>query len=287
MEIWLLLFFILIILYVIKLNNAENRNQVVNILKQRGFNDISVNSGFLDFGNIIAHSNTYKLYIDTYDRGDNEASDMHFKIIVEALIQTDSSFKITKRGTFSKLLGINQGNLSSFDGDLNISTMNLPNTEELIAYPGVYTNLQILKPKLDYIVVSGRRITIQIGVKKDNQYLIYSINLIESILEKITKDNIKFNIQNYFIYEKYSCFSCNREIEFRGELCQFCGEPSPRCIVCYDDPEPNEKIVMLECCKAYGHTSHIDSWFLNQTKCPNCGFSKPGIVKVQENWQII
>ena len=68
------------------------------------------------------------------------------------------------------------------------------------------------------------------------------------------------------------CYNCNDPFDPTEEICDKCGVPRPRCIICYLDLKPSERedVVDTPCCGVYAHKNHIISWLKQKTTCPNC-----------------
>ncbi|MHA2171148.1 MAG: hypothetical protein ACXAC2_08465 [Candidatus Kariarchaeaceae archaeon] len=80
----------------------------------------------------------------------------------------------------------------------------------------------------------------------------------------------------------YKCFSCKQIIPLVGDICPYCDEPAPICIICFNDPEPLENISLLECCQSYAHTEHLNNWLTSSDKCPYCKTKEPEIVDMED-----
>jgi hypothetical protein len=70
------------------------------------------------------------------------------------------------------------------------------------------------------------------------------------------------------------CYSCGDEFVERENVCDKCGAPKPRCIVCGLDlsPEtdPSDTVVITPCCSVYVHIEHMLAWLEVKEECPNC-----------------
>ncbi|MCG3221609.1 MAG: hypothetical protein H7641_09545 [Candidatus Heimdallarchaeota archaeon] len=72
--------------------------------------------------------------------------------------------------------------------------------------------------------------------------------------------------------ELLSCYNCQDPFDPTEEICDKCGVPRPRCIICNLDLKPSEKeeVVNTPCCGVYTHKNHIISWLKQKSSCPNC-----------------
>lgn len=72
--------------------------------------------------------------------------------------------------------------------------------------------------------------------------------------------------------EMLRCYNCDDPFDPTEEICDKCGVPRPRCIICYLDLKPSEReeVVNTPCCGVYTHKSHIISWLKQKSNCPNC-----------------
>jgi hypothetical protein len=72
--------------------------------------------------------------------------------------------------------------------------------------------------------------------------------------------------------ELLSCYNCEDPFDPTEEICDKCGVPRPRCIICHLDLKPSEKeeVVNTPCCGVYAHKNHIISWLKQRSTCPNC-----------------
>ena len=70
------------------------------------------------------------------------------------------------------------------------------------------------------------------------------------------------------------CYNCKDVFIEKENVCDKCGAPKPRCIVCGLDlsPEtdPSDTVVITPCCSVYVHIEHMLEWLKVQEICPNC-----------------
>jgi hypothetical protein len=68
------------------------------------------------------------------------------------------------------------------------------------------------------------------------------------------------------------CYNCQDPFDPTEEICDKCGVPRPRCIICHLDLKPSEKeeVVNTPCCGVYAHKNHIIAWLKQRSSCPNC-----------------
>ncbi len=89
---------------------------------------------------------------------------------------------------------------------------------------------------------------------------------------------LHFNIKNLFVdvkdydVEQLKCYNCEDPFDPLEEICDKCGAPRPRCLICYQDLKPSEKqeVVQVPCCSIYTHKDHMLAWLKKNKKCPNC-----------------
>lgn len=68
------------------------------------------------------------------------------------------------------------------------------------------------------------------------------------------------------------CYNCQDPFDPTEEVCDKCGVPRPRCMICHLDLKPSEKeeVVNTPCCGVYTHKNHIIAWLKQRSNCPNC-----------------
>jgi hypothetical protein len=106
--------------------------------------------------------------------------------------------------------------------------------------------------------------------------VVYSESGVISVLNFIKF--LHFNIKNLFVdvkdydVEQLKCYNCEDPFDPLEEICDKCGAPRPRCLICFQDLKPSEKqeVVQLPCCSIYSHKDHMLSWLKKNKKCPNC-----------------
>ncbi|MHA2101429.1 MAG: RING finger domain-containing protein, partial [Candidatus Kariarchaeaceae archaeon] len=64
-----------------------------------------------------------------------------------------------------------------------------------------------------------------------------------------------------------------------------CGVIAPKCVICFDDPEPNEQIILFDCCKSYAHRDHAYTWISKENICPSCRAREPQLKPIEEEIQ--
>ncbi|MHA1465270.1 MAG: RING finger protein [Candidatus Heimdallarchaeaceae archaeon] len=82
-----------------------------------------------------------------------------------------------------------------------------------------------------------------------------------------------FGALDSYEIEKLVCYNCQDPFDPLEEICDKCGSPRPRCIVCLLDLYPSDAekdIVTTPCCGVYAHKDHIMQWLKQNPRCPNC-----------------
>ncbi|MCY3411604.1 MAG: hypothetical protein INQ03_08245 [Candidatus Heimdallarchaeota archaeon] len=115
-------------------------------------------------------------------------------------------------------------------------------------------------------------------IPHDDELLFVELDHLMKLIKKIQR----LNTERPAYISRYVCHYCNVEISFLGNTCDHCGSQSPVCIICRDDPKPEEKISMLLCCSSYAHTDHLNIWLNQHNSCPYCNKSHPRRMDVIE-----
>ncbi len=188
-------------------------------------------------------------------------------------------FTITKRGSLSKIFGVNKGLLNTLHDDFNITATNSSQIQFLFS-DQVFQKLELLfrsAISLDVNSQSGLMV-IEIEMGYNNTRLFNAINFVEFLLPKLISSNILEGIE----FEEYTCFSCKSEIPYFGDYCTNCGVVAPKCVICFDDPEPDEIEILYDCCKSYAHQDHALTWKQEDNICPSCRSDSPELIPIKE-----
>lgn len=120
-----------------------------------------------------------------------------------------------------------------------------------------------------------------VELKAHIPYLFISVDFIDFILPKLLSGVPLEGID----YEEYICFNCQSKLAYAGDICSSCGVIAPKCVICFDDPEPNEMVILFDCCKSYAHKQHAKLWIKINNICPSCRSEAPMLKPVmdQEN----
>ena len=83
--------------------------------------------------------------------------------------------------------------------------------------------------------------------------------------------NLAGDVTEYKV-EELRCYNCGDPFDPMEEVCDKCGAPRPRCMICFLDLKPSDKqeVVQHPCCHIYSHKEHILAWLRKNNKCPNC-----------------
>ena len=99
------------------------------------------------------------------------------------------------------------------------------------------------------------------------------INFLNLTMQIHSKLKDLFGVLETYKTEKLVCYNCQDPFDPLEEVCDKCGSPRPRCIVCLLDLRPSqidEEIVTLPYCGVYAHKAHIIVWLKQNPHCPNC-----------------
>jgi hypothetical protein len=227
---------------------------------------------FRGFGIVTAKKESgEKIQIREY-RGFMTIGSTHFfRIMTESKVLTPFSFKIKpssniKKTTENNKTPVLQSNEFKFLDSLHVYTLDTSEVENFLSLPEISKNLEEIKSIMNSITMSGKRLSINISTIKSPSNLISALKFISLLQEEITKLNTG-KVENF---EDYRCFDCLSVIEFHFDYCPHCYSPSPRCIICWTDPEPDDKMVQYECCETYAHRNHAIQWKEKDTSCPHC-----------------
>lgn len=284
-EAFVAVFFIIVgvIIFLFFQDNITYRRMRANIsqkLEVMGYD--TQHMGGLVFGTLSGfHKNGQKIHVETYDEGSRNSRRTYFRIQYVDNTITPISFDLRSRESFSKAFGQNIANVAEFDNDFKLNSMHRNKVIEFFESEPIKNLFTSLKPHLRYITVSGKRLSIEIGLSLSEQPMIDAVVFCENVRDRI----IFLNPQTEYVdFEEYVCYSCGKEIEFHGQICPNCKSPSPRCVICFTDPETDDMIIMFECCKSYAHYDHAQTWLRSSSECPYCGETDPdyGLVKALE-----
>ncbi len=264
------------------LREQSRRRKLVETFSSLGFySDPNTRNAF------ISSKTGIRYFIQKRRRGKHS---YYYHLSAFIPINMGTRFTITKRGFFSQLLGINQGDIM-IDDRLRISS----------PYPKVSWKKLTRKDFLDFVdwffsLSQSNRSKIEAfedGIRLDfytklsNEHVVRAVLSIDRYakdLLEITEDVKPFAGQEPLLVNSeqltYKCDNCGRNIPLAGDYCPFCHAKAPTCIVCRNDPEPNEDVVILACCQTYAHRDHLQQWFRKNEKCPYCNRKNPLVVAI-------
>jgi hypothetical protein len=221
---------------------------------------------------------------------------------MNAYVSIPLYFKIITPYQMEKKRDQEPGNISGFL-DLNIETYNPLQIQNLFSTEGFYEQIEgILRDSLRFEVSSAKDYVVEDnGVDPEGEaeelVEVYELKIVVEItnntviLEKVIdlgEEVIRImRLKSQMIFEldkegKYLCFNCHQAIPFEGAICQHCGTIAPKCVICFNDPEPDDEMLLFSCCKSYAHQDHARSWLESNATCPYCSSGSPKLVKVSE-----
>ncbi|MCY3411966.1 MAG: hypothetical protein INQ03_10085 [Candidatus Heimdallarchaeota archaeon] len=65
------------------------------------------------------------------------------------------------------------------------------------------------------------------------------------------------------------CNSCGTEYVVVNDSC-ICGEKTPKCAICYNKFNGDDRYIFLSCCLRYVHNNEIKAWIVKKNTCPIC-----------------
>lgn len=153
------------------------------------------------------------------------------------------------------------------------------NVDQIISFlhsKGLLLPLTALLMDLDYLFLNGPKMVLNIGVRSSLVVFLHLMDWVEDLCEALGL------LVKEVVYDSFCCSNCQRQISFHRNVCPNCNTPTPRCVICWGKPEPNEEIIRLSCCQTYAHRRHVKEWLLIRPYCPVCGQRKPSLVPVRD-----
>lgn len=163
--------------------------------------------------------------------------------------------------------------------EFRLASTNIHDVVNILEQQELEARLNQFISDLQYVVVTGKRLSIEIGIKYKKNKLIHVVLFCETLSRLL---NTTYPQGVFRGFERYNCHNCDKEIEFHGELCPHCNEPAPRCVLCFNDPDETDKVVKFDCCQSYAHLDHAISWLEKSDACPYCTTKDPHYVHVKE-----
>lgn len=119
---------------------------------------------------------------------------------------------------------------------------------------------------------------IEVELRYKNKNLFDAVDIIEFLTQQLLTPDLYEGVE----FDEYTCFSCKAEISFYGDYCSNCGVIAPKCIICLEDPEPNEDVILFSCCRSYAHRKHALTWVKKKNICPSCRVERPELKPIKE-----
>lgn len=271
--------FLIIILFAIILligvgYDQKQKRGVISYFTSKGYSQ--TNATKLNF---IDNKTGMRYEVEKFHKGAGKNRKTFYRLSVLVESNTHYKFTITKRGGLSKLFGVNKGTLNTIHDDFNIRSTN-PMQIQFIFSDVV---LDVLEKFFRYgksLDVNSQNglLVVEIELGYNNSRLFSSVNFVEFLISKLLQPDIFDNME----FEEYVCFNCKEEISYFGDFCISCGVIAPKCVICFDDPEPNEDVILFDCCKSYSHKKHALTWINTENSCPSCRATKPILKPIKE-----
>lgn len=271
----IIIFAILAIFYQINLE-SNRKKAIISYFTERGFSHPNMKElRFIDSDHTIAYE------VEKFSRGAGKNRRSYYRLHAIAEYDRTIKFNITERGALSKIFGSNKGVFNSLHEDFNIVTTN-PYQVQFFFSGLTFEKLENLfrYRAIRSIDVNGQGglLVVEIELDRQNRPLFKSIEFLEEIMPKLLSNDI-FEGEEF---EDYICFNCKEEISFFGDFCLNCGIVAPKCVICFDDPEPDERVILFDCCKSYAHESHALMWTEREEFCPSCRRKQPKLIPIKE-----
>ena len=277
---------LLIIIFTVIRKKKRSRKENIRVFRQHrvpSFKSVESSRSVFDLDTIIFELGAENSeYLSRHTNGFNfNVPDYHMfpflsEIRVTKITQHSARISARLKEPFPSNLDIKRRRGSVISNQSNISIPLLSNVydissdlpkfwELIILRENIQNHLLSLRTHLEYLFLRGDYIeaivyyeTAVIRVLS----LVAEINLILTGTTGIEKDEV----------EALMCYNCEDPFDPLEEVCDKCGAPRPRCIVCFLDLKPSEKeeVVQHPCCKIYSHKKHIITWLRQNSQCPNC-----------------
>ena len=165
--------------------------------------------------------------------------------------------------------------MTTFPSEINISM--LSNVYQIFSEsPAIWAEvlrnesskeqLLAIRTHLEYAFIRGDYVEAAVyydsAVFRVLEFVMHSYSILTSLFS---------GVEEYEV-ESLLCYNCGDPFDVAEEICDKCGSPRPRCIICHLDLKTIEKeeVVSLPCCQIYCHKDHIISWLKQNPHCPNC-----------------
>ncbi|MHA2170786.1 MAG: hypothetical protein ACXAB7_12900 [Candidatus Kariarchaeaceae archaeon] len=216
--------------------------------------------------------------VEKFHRGAGKNRRAYYRLSTITPSDFAYKFTITKRGGLSKLFGVNKGVFHDLD-DFNVSTTHPQQVLFLLTENVVYKldSLFRFARSLEVDSQSGLQV-IEVEMRYNNGNLFSTVDIIEFLSQQLLTPDLLEGVE----VDEYICFSCNAEISFFGDYCSNCGVIAPKCIICFEDPEPNEDVILFSCCRSYAHRKHALTWIKKKNICPSCRVERPELRQIKE-----
>lgn len=260
----------------------KDKSRIIDLLKQKKLT--ITEEGLISesyFGFLTAESLDLKLAI-----GIKEGKKKLLSVDIETLVYFPISFNL-KRVRYGLDIK-NQYKTNQYFPDFTLKSLNNKNTIDFIKLTNnknnnsttrkssIYYEIMKLCKNSESITFSGDQLTINIELEDDSIHLWNVLTNIFAILSILYDSPKNEQLRKFPIFDThYLCLKCKMQLSFRGNLCYNCGTPTPRCIICWKDPEITEKVMLLHCCGFHGHENHINDWLRNKNVCPICKVKNP------------
>ena len=138
--------------------------------------------------------------------------------------------------------------------------------EEVLRNENSKEQLLALRTYIEFAYIRGDYIEAvvyyNVAVLRMLDFVIYSHTILTTLFSGIDEYEV----------ESLECYNCGDPFDVSEEICDKCGSPRPRCIICHLDLKRSEQeeVVTLPCCQIYSHKNHIIAWLKQNPHCPNC-----------------
>jgi hypothetical protein len=271
--IFLIIILVIAFLILSSINEKSKKRAVITFFSQRGcIQQRADELKFKDKKTGISYE------VEKFHRGAGKNRRAYYRL--SAMTQSDLAYKftITQRGGLSKLFGVNRGVFHELQ-DFNVNTTS-PQQILFLLTENVVDKLDILfsfARSLEVDSQSGLQV-IEVELRYNNTKLFKAVDIAEFLSQKLLGPDLLIGVE----FEEYICFRCNEEISFFGDYCSNCGVIAPKCIICFEDPEPNEDVILFNCCRSYAHKQHAVTWIKKKNICPSCRVERPILKPIKE-----
>lgn len=197
------------------------------------------------------------------------------------------NFKIKKRGFFERMLDEDNGDVKHLHRAYKVLTKH---PIEILQYLSARQPkfFEFLNKNYSWLNSMGNEVHIGFKMPKSQCHSQFFLNMLPEFMKfkellQPHPNEYKFLKIKSVEFKSFTCYNCKSLISFSDTICNNCKTKVPVCIICRQDPNMEDGISLLSCCKSYCHTSHLDIWIEGQGTCPYCTVVNPLVVDIVDS----